>query len=237
MAKYNNVKKAIKKVAGLEEDGRIINSSITTISLESDEGDDGQERFSLGAELASSLISDLTVKPSEKYTFHRSIGRGGMKLITEVHDKDTSRHVAVAELLDPSKKSQYSRFIREAKITGNLEHPNIVPIHDIGISENGTPYFTMKLLKGETLASILKKLKNGESEYVEKWTLTRLLMVFRKICNGIGFAHTKNVVHLDLSPENVQVGQFGEVLVLDWDSPKLLVLMRNIRLTKKTTSR
>jgi len=222
MAKYNNVKKAIKKVAGLEEDGRIINSSITTISLESDEGDDGQERFSLGAELASSLISDLTVKPSEKYTFHRSIGRGGMKLITEVHDKDTSRHVAVAELLDPSKKSQYSRFIREAKITGNLEHPNIVPIHDIGISENGTPYFTMKLLKGETLASILKKLKNGESEYVEKWTLTRLLMVFRKICNGIGFAHTKNVVHLDLSPENVQVGQFGEVLVLDWGLAKVV---------------
>ena len=199
-----------------------MNSSLNSITIDTENNLSSAEPSRLGKQLADSLIEDLTVKPANKYTFHRSIGRGGMKLITEVHDKDTSRQIAVAELLDPSKKMQYARFVREAKITGNLEHPNIVPIHDIGISENGTPYFTMKLLKGETLASVLKKLKDGDPEYVEKWTLTRLLMVFRKICNGIGFAHTKNVVHLDLSPENVQLGEFGDVLVLDWGLAKII---------------
>ena len=214
--------KVIKKSTSLDDTARIMDNSIETISMESEDGEEHFERLSLSERLASDLLADLTEKAKGKYTFRRSIGRGGMKLITEVHDKDTSRPVAVAELLDPSKKAQYSRFVREAKITANLEHPNIVPIHDIGVNADGTPYFTMKLLKGETLASIIKKLRDGEPEYVEKWTLARLLMVFRKICNGVGFAHTKDVVHLDLSPENVQVGQFGEVLVLDWGLAKVL---------------
>ncbi len=220
MAKYN-VKKVLKKVTNFEGDGRIIHGNMTDISYNLGETD-GTTLVMVRDKIEIDLESELTVKPKSKYKFHRSIGRGGMKQIIEAIDTDTSRHIAVAELIDTSKQEMHARFIREAKITANLEHPNIVPIHDIGVNEDGVPYFTMKFLKGETLASILSKLKAGDPEYVDKWTLTRLLMAFRKICNATGFAHTKNVVHLDLTPENVQVGRFGEVLVLDWGLANIL---------------
>jgi serine/threonine protein kinase len=215
------IKKIIKKVNIFEPPASTATQNIDTIVIDHEDQINMSEELSIEERLALELVPDLTVKSPSKYKFYHSIGRGGMKLIKKVYDKDTSRHIAVAELLNPEDKSQYARFIREAKITANLEHPNIVPIHDIGIDENGTPYFTMKLLRGETLASVLKKLKDGDPEYLEKWTLPRLLLVFRKICNGIGFAHTKNIIHLDLSPENVQIGQFGDVIILDWGLAKI----------------
>ncbi len=164
------------------------------------------------------VTARLTQKPHDKYKFRKSIGRGGMKMVLQVKDMDTTRDVAMAVLPDAAARPRRDimRFVQEARITASLEHPNIVPVHDIGVDSSGAPYFTMKLLRGETLASVLEKLDNGVPEYVEAYNLTRLLRIFLKICYAIAFAHSRGVLHLDLKPENVQIGDFGEVLIMDW---------------------
>lgn len=169
-------------------------------------------------------IENLTMKPQDKYRFLRSIGFGGMKAIVQVSDKDTTRKVAMAIIpdFDERPKRDINRFIREARITARLEHPNIVPIHDIGIDNNGSPYFTMKFLRGQSLAVILKKLNRGDPEALAKYTLPRLLRTFVKVANAIAFAHSKQIIHLDLKPENIHLGEFGEVLVLDWGLAKFI---------------
>jgi eukaryotic-like serine/threonine-protein kinase len=169
-------------------------------------------------------IENLTQKPSGKYKFMRSIGFGGMKAVLQVSDKDTTRKVAMAIIpdFDDRPKSDVNRFIREARITARLEHPNIVPIHDIGTDVNGSPYFTMKYLRGHSLAVALKKLNEGDPEALAKHTLPRLLRTFVKVANGIAFAHSKQIIHLDLKPENIHLGEFGEVLILDWGLAKFI---------------
>jgi serine/threonine protein kinase/Leucine-rich repeat (LRR) protein len=184
-------------------------------------------REALMAELErrdESALNDLTCKPNDKYKFRRSIGQGGMKTVLSVRDKDTAREVAMAIMTNADERpvEDINRFVHEARITARLEHPNIVPIHDIGVDGSGTPYFTMKMLRGETLASILRKIEIGDLAYVKKYDLLRLLQIFLRVCNAVAFAHSKGVIHLDLKPENVQVGDFGEVLVLDWGLAKII---------------
>lgn len=169
-------------------------------------------------------IPKLTLKPQEKYIFRKSIGRGGMKMVIQVKDRDTKRDVAMAVFPDAANRpvSDSRRFIDEARITASLEHPNIVPVHDIGIDAAGAPYFTMKLLRGETLASVLKKLKAGDPEYCELYPLNQLLRIFNKVCDAVAFSHSKGVLHLDLKPENIQLGDFGEVLLMDFGLAKVI---------------
>jgi len=179
---------------------------------------------SQNSQVDDKVLEKLTKKPPEKYKFRRSIGQGGMKTVLQVKDRDSMRDIAMAVLPDAHNrpKTDTIRFIQEARITASLEHPNIVPIHDIGVDSSGAPYFTMKLLQGETLASLLKKLDAGDPDYLAIYDLDRLLHLFLKICNGVGFAHSKGVLHLDLKPENIQVGDYGEVLILDWGLAKIV---------------
>ncbi|QSH40149.1 serine/threonine-protein kinase [Lentisphaerota bacterium ZTH] len=181
-----------------------------------------EDREEIASKLVENEIPELTTKPKDKYKFVRSIGFGGMKAILQVRDRDTTRSVAMAIIpdYDDRPREDVARFIREARITARLEHPNIVPIHDIGVDSSGSPYFTMKLLRGRTLSMILSKLKNGDEEVLENNSLPRLLRVFVKVCNAVAFAHSKNIIHLDLKPENIHIGDYGEVLVLDWGLAK-----------------
>ncbi|OGV39097.1 MAG: hypothetical protein A2020_13455 [Lentisphaerae bacterium GWF2_45_14] len=174
----------------------------------------GSNAFKAGV----NIFSELTQKPSDKYKFIKSIGYGGMKTILQVKDKDTARDLAMAIMADAENKSldDKRRFLQEARITAKLEHPNIVPIHDIGIDSSGSPYFTMKLIKGEALSAIIKKLNEGDPEYLKKYDLNSLLRFFIRISNAVAFAHSKKVLHLDLKPENIQIGDFGEVILMDW---------------------
>ncbi len=169
-------------------------------------------------------LSSLSTQASGKYRFIRSIGFGGMKTVTEVRDKDTGRTVAMASIPDAADRhvSDLYRFVQEAVITARLEHPNIVPIHEIGIDSTGAPYFTMKLLKGRTLATLIKKLRDKEPYETNKYNEERLLFIFMRVCNAIAFAHSQHIIHLDLKPENVHIGEFGEVLVLDWGLAKYI---------------
>lgn len=173
---------------------------------------------------SSDILSALTRKPQEKYKFRKSIGHGGMKVVIQVKDRDTTRDIAMAILPDAQSrpKRDILRFVEEARITASLEHPNIVPVHDIGVDQHGSPYFTMKLIKGENLASVIRKLHDGDPEYLENYTLDKLLLIYIKICNGVAFAHSKGVLHLDLKPENVQLGDFGEVIIMDWGLAKVI---------------
>lgn len=173
---------------------------------------------------SSNAAKELSLQPEGKYKIKKVVATGGMKAIQKTTDRDTGRDVARAIILPQLEVENVNinRFIQEARITANLEHPNIVPVHDIGVNSDGKPYFVMKLLSGETLASIISKLEDDDPGYVKKYNLHHRLEIFMKVCNAIAFAHSRGIIHLDLKPENIQIGEFGEVLVLDWGLAKTI---------------
>ncbi|MBT8042939.1 MAG: serine/threonine protein kinase, partial [Pontiella sp.] len=108
------------------------------------------------------------------------------------------------------------QFLREARLTANLAHPNIMPVYNMGLDPKGVPFFSMELIPGDSLKTILSKLREDDEEYGRTYPLETLLNIFMKICDAIAYAHSRNVLHLDIKPDNIRVGEFGEVLVCDW---------------------
>ncbi|MHC5080850.1 MAG: protein kinase domain-containing protein, partial [Planctomycetota bacterium] len=155
-----------------------------------------------------------------QYEDLEEIGRGGMGTVVRTHDLRLDREVAKKILLHNRDPDLIRRFEREARLTGRLQHPNIPPVHDLGIDKEGRRFFTMRVVAGETLATILEMIAAGESIYRARYPLPRLLQVFLKVCDAIAFAHSRGVVHRDLKPENIMVGAFGQVLVMDWGLAK-----------------
>ncbi len=153
------------------------------------------------------------------YTIHGEIRRGGMGAIMLARDHEVERDVAMKLLLGDD-KIERKRFLQEAKLTGSLEHPNIVPIHAMGHDkESQHLFFTMKLIEGENLREILQQIK--KQVYSESdWSWSRLLHIFVSICHAMEFSHSKKVIHRDLKPSNIMVGKFGEVQVMDWGVAK-----------------
>jgi eukaryotic-like serine/threonine-protein kinase len=145
------------------------------------------------------------------YTVTREVARGGMGVVYAAHDPVFDREVAV-KVMYPGQDA--GRFVVEAKVTANLSHPGIPPVHSLGTMPDGRPYLTMKLIRGRTLANELKE--SGPAD------LPRLLDIFQRICQTVGFAHANGIVHRDLKPTNVMVGAFGEVQVMDWGLAKEL---------------
>lgn len=171
----------------------------------------------------SVILSEL-VSLDSRFSDKVNHAKGGMKQVYKVNDLRTKRPVALAALRDDSDESNENigRFLREARITAALEHPNIVPIYDIGLDEDGKPFFTMKFLKDQSLQKILKELTKQNPVYTKKYTFTVLLDIFMKICDAVAFAHSCKIIHLDLKPENIMIGDYGEVYVCDWGLAKLL---------------
>ena len=168
------------------------------------------------------LLFDQFNSQNIKYTDKSFLAEGGMKIISRVKDSASLRSVAMAELKKSDlKPEQILNFYNEARVTALLEHPNIVPIYEIG-HQDGTPYFIMKEIQGETLGNILKELRKQNTSYKEKYTLNTLLNILLKVCDAISYAHSRRIVHLDLKPDNIHVGEFGEVLVIDWGLAKNL---------------
>jgi len=173
------------------------------------------------AEPASKNPENAETKfPDDNYIFQKEIAQGGIKLIHKMKDKRMERSIAMAKLKPEHRTAPHiERFLREARILASLEHPNIVPIHEIGNDKESLPFFTMKLLKGETLAAVLKKI-NNDANYQKHYPVEKLLEIFIKVCDAIAYAHSESIIHLDLKPENIQVSEYGEVLVLDWGFAK-----------------
>lgn len=176
----------------------------------------------------SNIITDLekkcfekfmtTYSDNSKYLYQKSIVSGGMGSVLKVMDQNLKRPSAMKVMLPSLRndKANLNNFIGEAKITGLLEHPNIIPVHDLGLSPDKGIFFTMKLAQGEPLINILKNMKSGNLEYLKKYDFFYLLDVFIKVCNAVSFAHSKNIIHQDIKPHNIMIGPYGEVLLMDW---------------------
>lgn len=155
---------------------------------------------------------------ASRYKIQGKLAAGGMGAILKVIDQDLQRPMAM-KVVQPSYKEDehaLSEFIKEAKITGLLEHPNIIPVHELGLSDETGLFFTMKLAQGESLNHILTEIKKGTPQYIDKYNMFYLLNIFRRICDAISFAHSKDIIHQDIKPHNIIVGQHGAVLVMDW---------------------
>jgi tetratricopeptide (TPR) repeat protein len=143
----------------------------------------------------------------------RRLGEGGQGVVWLVRDRKFKRLVAI-KVMQAGDSHEEQRFFAEARITAQLTHPSIVPVHAMGRLGDGRPYYTMKLVKGKTLAGLLKG-RAGPAE-----DLPRFLSIFEQVCQALAFAHSKGVIHCDLKPRNVMVGKHGEVQVMDWGLAK-----------------
>jgi len=166
--------------------------------------------------------STTAIPEGRKYAIGRTVAHGGMGVIKNAHEAALQRDVAMKVMREPSKPGAQDRFFQEAQITAQLEHPNIVPVHELGVDEDGKPYYTMKLVRGISLKRVLELLAADDVEAIRHWPLSALLTVFQKICDALAFAHSKSVIHRDLKPANIMLGEYGEALVMDWGLAKLL---------------
>ncbi len=139
------------------------------------------------------------------------IGRGGMGIVRRVRDTELRRDLAL-KILRRDGPHARRRFLEEARITGRLDHPGVVPVHRIGADSAGRPFFTMRLVEGLDFEEVIRRVHAGDGE----WTMTRALDALIKLCDTMAFAHARGIVHRDLKPANVRVGRFGEVYVMDW---------------------
>lgn len=146
------------------------------------------------------------------------IGLGGMGMVFQAQDMSLQRKVALKILRSDfrNRRASVKKFIHEARITAKIDHPNIVPVHRMGVLENIGVYFTMKRIHGENLREIFDKISAGNQQTVQHYTLRRMLDIFIAACNGVAAAHAHGVLHCDLKPGNIMIGRFGEILVLDW---------------------
>lgn len=188
--------------------------------------------------LPHGLPAQITPETIGRYTRGSEYARGGIGRILLVHDEQIGRDVILKELLpehttsptdstlsripqpesprSPMRQSaaMMARFLQEAKITGQLEHPSIVPVYELGTRKDGQLYYTMKLVRGETLTESIKKSESPEDRL-------SLLRSFLDVCQAMAYAHSKGVIHRDLKPSNIMVGEFGECVVLDWGLAKM----------------
>lgn len=178
--------------------------------------------FSDESDMAEPSSLDYLSSQEERYEIEDEIGHGGAKKIIRVYDTRARRYLAMALPRSKSGSSDHNSFIHESWLTAQLDHPNIIKIHEVGVNKDHLPFFTMDLKNGHSLEQILKYLANKDAEYIERFPLTKLLDFFIKICDAISYAHSINILHLDLKPANIQIGQYGEVVVCDWGLAKII---------------
>ncbi len=166
----------------------------------------------------SSEIDQTTNKQDGRYRLDGEIARGGMGAILKGRDTDLGRDLAIKVLLKEHHNNPETakRFIEEAQIGGQLQHPGIAPVYELGQFQDGRPFFTMKLIKGKTLSALLAERKSVEDDRA------KYLGIFEQICQTMAYAHSHGVLHRDLKPSNVMVGAFGEVQTMDWGLAKVL---------------
>ncbi len=170
----------------------------------------------LNPDSAAALAQEIAaVDMSSRYGQPQFLAKGGMKTVYKVHDRLTDRTVAMARMISPDDKTIRELFLREGRINALLQHPNIVPVYDLGVDDAGEPYFVMKLLEGRTLHEVRNDVDRLSVEELEI-SLNVLLDKYASVCEAVAYAHSSGVMHLDLKPSNIWCGSFGETLVGDW---------------------
>jgi serine/threonine-protein kinase len=179
------------------------------VTLAETDPDDGMTLASAGEVVLDGAAS--------RYEFVAEIARGGMGAVLKARDPALGRDLALKILLDCHRERTdlVDRFVEEAQICGQLQHPGVVPVYELGTLGNRRPFFTMKLVKGRTLAELLEERTEPD--------LPRFLSIFEAVCQTVAYAHARGVIHRDLKPSNVMVGSFGEVQVMDWGLAKVLL--------------
>jgi serine/threonine protein kinase len=158
----------------------------------------------------SAELPDLS---GTRYRLLERVARGGMGVVYAAEDEKLQRRVALKVLDVPGTEGDLAnRLLREARVLARLEHPGIVPVHDVGTLADGRVFYTMKFVEGQRLDKYIEKVNSVPDR----------LRLFLRICDAVGFAHARGVLHRDLKPANIMVGPFGEVLVMDWGLAKLL---------------
>jgi len=183
---------------------RTVSEADTILGLDSAEADSPEVDEELGFE--------------RRYDMRELLGEGGMGVVQLQRDRLIGRDIAM-KLMHPEiagRPLARERFLREARLQGRLEHPAVVPVHDLGITPNGKTYFTMKRVRGVALDQILDGNRARSSHAIGQVEQRRLLTAFSQICLAVDFAHERGVVHRDLKPANIMLGDFGEAYVLDW---------------------
>jgi serine/threonine protein kinase len=177
---------------------------------------EGEDKF-VDAMLGKLSPDTDEIQRKLRYIMGQEIGRGGMGAVFQVVDSDLRRTLAMKVALpydgEEDEKIEFiSRFLEEAQVTGQLDHPGIVPLHEVGMDSKGRIYFTMRMVKGDHLGKIFKQARKRENG----WTIEKGVVALMRVCESMAYAHDKGVVHRDLKPANVMAGRFGEVYVMDW---------------------
>ena len=171
------------------------------------------------------VLLEPTDRHQDPYSITGFLAEGGLGKVYVAQDTQLDREVVLKQLqpTEGENDDSLNRFMREAQVTGQLEHPNIVPIYGLGWDQDDRPYYTMKYVRGQTLGDLIDDYHRKKPEGTAgRLQLRELLEAFLSVCNAVGYSHGRNVVHQDLKPDNIAMGEFGEVIVLDWGLAKLL---------------
>ncbi|WDE97646.1 serine/threonine-protein kinase [Lentisphaera profundi] len=158
-------------------------------------------------------LEEALRRGGERYSDFDFYREGGLKQIRTCLDQRTGRRVAMATMKPSVGSDRKETFIREARINAALQHPNIVPVYDVGLTNN-EPWFTMKFIEGQSLKEIVQELKTGTESRFNN--LAERLELFLKVCDAVAYAHSKGILHLDLKPDNIRVSEYGDVVLCDW---------------------
>ena len=158
-----------------------------------------------------------------RYSGFREMARTATAMLRSCFDPVTGRTVAIKTLLPEARSDagERRRLLREARVTAQLQHPNTVPVYDIGDDAKEGVYFAMKRVSGENLFEILKRIARGDEPTIVAYPVTRRLEILEGACQALAYAHVRGVIHRDVKPENIWVGNFGEVILLDWGVAKV----------------
>ncbi|MEQ9410708.1 MAG: serine/threonine-protein kinase [Fuerstiella sp.] len=170
------------------------------------------------SETDGTLSRDAQLKNNTRYMYFKTVAVGGKCLIRSCKDLHLGR-VVCHKMLRPEfadDPEEQKLFLREARVTAMLQHPNTAPVYEVGFDAKGHYYFTMKLVAGVTLREVLDGLISGDPDVESAWDLERLIDVIIQVGQVLSYAHVHGVVHCDVKPENIVAGGFGEVLLLDW---------------------
>lgn len=165
------------------------------------------------------MRSEPTLDPlRERYEMGDELGKGGGGRVVRAFDRVLGRYVAMKIMRSDGDRraERLVRFMTEAQTTGQLEHPNIVPIYDFGTLTSGDPYYTMREVRNTSLRRVLARIREEDSEFVAEYSLQRMVRLIQQVCLALSYAHAQGVIHRDLKPDNIMLGDYGEVLLMDW---------------------